>query len=178
MFNISLVDINKNRKINNEKSVNLLRMLPSEPSFFGSDGWQTRLSELFPDMASAPALTRNAPSGTLCRMMVQVLDQMESEIFFPVVNVRHETTGVVKQTVAVFRERLDDEEGEIVDPADFSAASERRVYKIGVKLDDHNGDKGDYKVALKLYDSRTKVGSFFESKLLKSSYKGRRAPSL
>jgi len=132
-------------------------MLPTEPSVFGVDGWQTRLSELFPAMASAPALTRNAPSGTLCRMMVQVLDQMESEIFFPVVNVRHQTTGVVKPTVAVFRERLDDEEGEIVDPADFSAASERRVYKIGVKLDDHNGDKGDYKVALKLYDSCTKV---------------------
>ena len=132
-------------------------MLPSEATVFGVDGWQTRLAELFPTLAQAPPLTRNAPAGTMCRMMVQVLDQLESEIFFPVVNVRHETTGQVKPTVAVFRERLDDEEGEIVDPADFSAASERRVYKVGVKLDDHNGDKGDYKVALKLYDSQTKV---------------------
>ena len=45
-------------------------------------------------------------------------------------------------------------ECEIVDPADFSKASERRVYRVGVKMEnDHNGDKnGDYKVSLKIYD--------------------------
>ena len=45
-------------------------------------------------------------------------------------------------------------ECEIVDPADFSKASERRVYRVGVKIEnDHNSDKnGDYKLSLKIYD--------------------------
>ena len=42
-------------------------------------------------------------------MMVQVLDQAESEIFFPIVNVKNQVTNEIKPQVAVFRERLDDE---------------------------------------------------------------------
>ena len=55
--------------------------------------------------------------------------------------------------VGAFREQLDDTECEIVESRDFSQACERRIYKVGVKINDHNGDKnGDQQLSLKVYD--------------------------
>ena len=82
-------------------------MLPTEPSLF-ADGWQTKLADLFPNVSSKP-ISRTSQPGSMTTMLVQVLDQAESEIFFPIVNVKNQTTNEVKPQVAVFRERLDDE---------------------------------------------------------------------
>ena len=65
--------------------------------------------------------------------------------------------------VGAFREQLDDTECEIVESRDFSQACERRIYKVGVKINDHNGDKnGDQQLSLKVYD-QTKLDVLQES---------------
>ena len=69
-------------------------MLPSEPSLF-SDGWQSKIESLFPNVTSQE-ISRTTKQGTVTRMMVQVLDQLESEIFFPVVSVQHQVTNETK----------------------------------------------------------------------------------
>ena len=105
-------------------------MLPTEPSLF-TDGWQTKLGELFPNVSSKP-ISRTSQPGSMTTMMVQVLDQAESEIFFPIVNVKNQTTNEIKPQVAVFRERLDDE-GMVFDFIFFNFLDFKNLWKKNAK---------------------------------------------
>ena len=81
-------------------SKKLFRMLPSEPSLF-SDGWQNKIESLFPNVTTED-ISRTTKEGTVTRMMVQILDQLESEIFFPVVSVQHQVTNETKSLGTAF----------------------------------------------------------------------------
>ena len=78
--------------------------LPSDPSLI-TENWQDNIPGLFPTLEPAIVNGSNFNDGSIIRIRLQILDQLESEIFFPVIEIK-DANNQVKNNVTIFREQL------------------------------------------------------------------------
>jgi len=82
--------------------------LPSDIALFESD-WTKNVKNLFNGIENAiPArLNKLTSGGQFVSARFMILDQIDPEIYFPVIKLKNDLTGNVETKVAAFRESID-----------------------------------------------------------------------
>lgn len=130
--------------------------LPSDPSLI-TENWQDNIPGLFPNLEPAIVNGSNFNDGSIIKVRLQILDQLESEIFFPIIEVK-DANNQVKNDVTIFREKLNiPDECEIIEKTDFASATERKVFLAAHDSFGHNHDKQQTKMQLKVYSKNSNL---------------------
>lgn len=82
--------------------------LPNDAALFQSD-WTKNVATLFNGIGTAlpTHLNKLTSAGEFVSLRLVIVDQIDAEIYFPVIKLQNDITGVIQEKVAAFRESVD-----------------------------------------------------------------------